>query len=330
MKESQEHNFMGIGYDWLLVPQDIKGIEYDVILSVAIFHLNKTQVFTYHASLPPKYAHIEQSDVSGTLGLLWPVADKVNNVKAAALERLISDSIQWILSDQDLSVKNTIILLQGPLLPKLRGRFLYSGISKNVSIQSITYQTEWLKRLENIEKISEFLKSKQKDEIVVSSVFPSLNVDQSTRSWIAILAKTQQMYHFETITNMWDYCRDNKIIDERKEEIEMLLKNLYNEDEKLDIPLPKPLAEAVLAAKKSIEFEKDVIVFQRYFNRCKGEPFTEESLKGLRDVFPNIFQTTNGKVNFEYFYGIFKNKYESGEFKAALEYLKSDKFTSIS
>lgn len=315
--------------------------------------IDESQIVTYHACLPSTDTSIEQGDISGTLGILWPVSDKFSDVKNAAFERLISDSIQWILSEQDLSIENTIVLLQGPLLPKLRGRLLYRGMSNKISIQAITYQTEWLKRFETVEHTSEYLiscqnklreqtkTSNEKVKSFIGKVFPPMHVDQSTRSWVAI-SSSNQTYHFETISNMWDSCKDNKLVDEREEEIKMLLKDefFYYGPNRRSIPLPCPLAIAVLAARNSIDCEEAFIYFLRHINTCEEYgiiPFSIEKLRPVLEQYNKMIQEADGqliilpvdydssyKVDLDNFYSIFKKEYKTDIFQDALRHLKSD------
>lgn len=307
MNKSNVYSCTGIAYKWSLAHTNIA--TYDVVLSISFVKENfkidttfrkfqeiwlkiKPQVFTYHAKLPPHEVSIEQSDVSGTLGLLWPASDKYSKDKAAAFERLVSDSIIWGLSKMDFSKEFiNIILIQGPLLPKLRGRLLYRALSDNMVVYTVTYQPEWFNRLEaakttfsRLQKTMTNIQTSPK----ISTAYPPKGVDSSTRSWLAISSE-RKPYHFEVISNTWDCCNNPEWISDRQEEIKMVVsdKFLYKPDQNT-ITLPGPLAVATKSVIENIQLEKDYMELLSYSDNCIKEniyPFKGENLAAVKKIF---------------------------------------------
>lgn len=317
MNKSNKYSCTGIAYKWSLAHTDIT--TFDVVLSISFvkedFKIDTTfsefqeiwlkikpQVFTYHAKLPPHEVSIEQSDVSGTLGLLWPASDKYSKDKAAAFERLVSDSIIWGLSKMDFQKEFiNIILIQGPLLPKLRGRLLYRALSDNMVMYTVTYQPEWFNRLEAAQTTFSRLQKTIHDSHIspkISPTYPPKGVDSSTRSWLAISSE-RKPYHFEVISNTWDCCNHPKWISDRQEEIKIVVSNkfLSKPEENSSITLPGPLAVATKSVIENIQLEEKFMVFLSYCENCikeNVEPFKMRKLKEVEEIFKPAI-TSSGK-----------------------------------
>lgn len=317
MNKSNEYSCTGIAYKWLLAHTDISA--FDVVFSISFvkenFKIDTTysenqktwtkinpQVFTYHAKLPHREIPIEQSDVSGTLGLLWPASDKYSKDKAAAFERLVSDSIIWGLSKIDFSKEFiNIILIQGPLLPKLRGRLLYRALSDTIVMYTVTYQPEWFNRLEAAQTTFSRLQKTIPDSHIspiISPTYPPKGIDSSTRSWIAISSE-RKPYHFEVISNTWDCCNNPEWLVGRQEEIKNVVseKFLCKPEDNL-ITLPGPLAIATKSANENIQLEEKFMVFLSHCDNCIKEnihPFKSKELEEVKRIFePAIKRSGKG------------------------------------
>jgi len=252
-------------------------------------------------------------DVSGTLGLLWPASDKLADQKAAAFERLLADAIQWLLANETFdSSHHNVVLLQGPLIPKLRGRLLYRGISTEVPIYTTTYQTEWFKRIEAAQITFEFLPRATNKEPVVGSLYPPRGIDCSTRSWVCASAMNDP-FHFEIIANSWDCCKEPDWLTHREQDIKSLLgRKILIETDK-GIPLPGPLAKATELVQKIRQREQEYLRLARFFRDMHDVDPTK--LKNLSKNFPAFTskQFPLGESNVP--------QHESLPFEAAASYL---------
>jgi len=166
----------------------------------------------FHGNLPSTEHTVALSDVSGTLGLLWPISNHDAKVKASAFERQVSDTLLWTLTECGFSPdKRTTVVLQGPLLPKLRGRLSYRCISESISIFALTYQPEWFGRIEAAAASFEYLqrridKSRDSGDPLVGPTYPPVAQNHVTRSWVCSVA--DRPVHFELITNAWESSGD--------------------------------------------------------------------------------------------------------------------------
>jgi hypothetical protein len=203
-------HYLAIAYRWLLVPTEIADFDVVLVLSsrsgsskestVARSEIPDTRV--YHSKLPEKELRHELSDVSGCLGLLHPVSDAHAERKAAAFERLVSDAVLWRLAEETFHpVERTVILLQGPMLPKLRGRLMYRGISERVTFCALTHEPEWFRRVEAADQSYKVLLDSNR--MGFSPAHPPRSLDRGTRSWVYRSASGFPL-HFEVVTNMLD------------------------------------------------------------------------------------------------------------------------------
>lgn len=196
---------IAIAYEWVLVPIDFH--DYDLILNVGCSDSAvhpAPRVVTYRATLPGRRNHHAQSDVAGNLGLIVPVSDDSAEKRAAASERLIADAIIWELSKIKFGNEKTSLLIQGPMLPKLRGRLLYRGIPPHIAIWAVTWQPEWFWRLEASQQMLRNIDYLPGDgQGIVSAMYPPEGIDRASRSWVCKRAE-KAVYHFEVLINTWD------------------------------------------------------------------------------------------------------------------------------
>ena len=235
---SAPKQLLAIAYKWLLAPPELG--DFDVVLFLSSCRakfggaeavtIDVPTTRTYHAKLPPKETRRELSDVSGTIGLLHPISDEYAMHKASAFERFVADCVLWLLAEQDFSAEKTIVLLQGPMLPKLRGRFLSRGLSERVSVYALTYQPEWFRRIEAAEQSYRGLKTANR--CGVGGVYPPKALDKGTRSWVYRSLECSP-YHFEVITNVWDCCRtDGEWLAQARAEVQELADPGFTETDK--------------------------------------------------------------------------------------------------
>ena len=195
---------VAIAYDWVLAPIDFN--DFDLVVNIGQFDstIDKVNVTTYRARLPGRKNSRTQSDVSGNLGLVFPVSDDSAGKRAGVSERLIADALIWELSKIAFPDIETAILIQGPMLPKLRGRLLYRGVPKHIKIWGVTWQPEWFWRLEASQQLLENIEILQSKGIpLISPMYPPQGIDRASRSWVCKRAE-KAVYHFELLTNTWD------------------------------------------------------------------------------------------------------------------------------
>lgn len=299
-----------IAYDWVIPPADTP--DYDVTLILATCRVKfdpekpadeLAQTWKhasavdqiYHAQLPRSANALGLEDVSGTLGLLWPASDKLAERKAAAFERLLADTILWILAGESFhESERAIVLLQGPLIPKLRGRLLYRGVSDRIAIYTATYQTEWFKRIEGAQNTFAYLARSTDDLPVVGALYPPRGIDRGTRSWVCASSR-HDAFHFEIVANMWDCCQDPAWLDQRVVEIEALLcKRVLFETDKL-VLLPGPLGKATEAVRNARKRELEFLRLARYFRNLHLSDTTK--FQRLGSILPAFVVRTPPKVD---------------------------------
>jgi len=244
---------IAIAYEWVLPPIDFN--DFDIALSVGLFDSlsSKPTATTYHARLPSKKSPGRQSDVSGNLGLVFPVSDDGAGKRAAASERLIADAIVWELAKVTYNDSETAILIQGPMLPKLRGRLLYRGIPKHISVWAITWQPEWFWRMEASEQL--LLNISGTD---ISPMYPPEGVDRASRSWVFKKAE-KAVFHFELLTNTWDCISTREWSTKCEQDIRALVRTAESNEE--SISLPGPIKTAHDVARDRSDLEKHFLWF---------------------------------------------------------------------
>jgi hypothetical protein len=157
----------------------------------------------YWARLDPKIPDYDLSDVEGAFGLLG--SSGRGEPKSISFERLLADLLMRELEAHtfDLS-RRTIILLQGPMIPKLRGRLLYRVISNQLAVFAITWQRNIFDRLEGARYLERAMLSPQEGRATLSYVYPSKQLDRATRHWVARLGSAKEpgpSFHVETLVD---------------------------------------------------------------------------------------------------------------------------------
>lgn len=231
--------------------------------------------YSFPLNLPRSKGTTALTDVSGTLGILCSLCDDENRTKAAAFERFVADIIMFLLTKINyIESTPTIILLQGPTLPKLRGRLLYRRISSDIPIICLTYQREWLDRLEDRRRIPDIISCQgQNGKNVGASVVPHAptGLDASTRSWICM--KNAVPYHAEVIANTWDPSSPTgkEWISERARDIGMLLDSADIAEvlDQMEEALPLPLSVALSGAREQVAVEDRIRGFYRELCRIR-------------------------------------------------------------
>jgi hypothetical protein len=240
---------VAVAYEWFLTPVDFR--DYDIVLAVGCYDSAKSETWTrtYHARLPEKQSAGRQSDVSGNLGIIFPVSDDGAGKRAAASERLVADAIIWELAQLNFAQSDTLLLVQGPLLPKLRGRLLYRGLSENVTVWTLTWQPEWFWRLEAAEQLLLNI-----GKAAISPMYPPKGIDRASRCWVCRPAE-KLVFHFEVLTNTWDCFAEEGWEKQCQQELASFIESVdLNSNEQPT--LPHALALARGAARDQYILEK--------------------------------------------------------------------------
>jgi hypothetical protein len=101
----------------------------------------------------PKLTRASTDDVSGVLGFLSPWGSTEDREAHEQLERALSDLQMWALyaclkKEKSQPKGRSAILIQGPLLPKLRGRILYRMFDvENCSLYVVSSDPRWVNLL---------------------------------------------------------------------------------------------------------------------------------------------------------------------------------------
>lgn len=247
---------VALAYEWFLTPVDFH--DYDIVLNVGCFDSESGAAWarTYHACLPEKRAARQQSDVSGNLGIIFPVSDDGAGKRASASERLTADAIIWELAQIDFSHGKTLLLLQGPMLPKLRGRLLYRGAPQDITIWTVTWQPEWFWRLEASEQLLRNIEG----TAVISPMYPPKGIDRASRCWVCRRAE-KSVYHFEVLTNTWDCVKAQDWEEKYSEEIALLIASVEPSTDERRLSLPLALERARTVAKARCDIEREFVWF---------------------------------------------------------------------
>lgn len=88
-----------------------------------------------------------ESDVSGVLGLLSPWGAAKPDAQHGAFERAVADAQMWLIQEalrRASASSRSMLMLQGPLLPKLRGRLFYRFVDyTNTPLYVVTSDPRW-------------------------------------------------------------------------------------------------------------------------------------------------------------------------------------------
>ena len=185
-----------IAYAWKRVPTRVR--ENQVSLSLGWMDpgdpVAKAQAFI--VELPAVGEKRDTSDVSGTLGLLNPVTNEKTAARANAFERSLSDLIKWLVLHRLAITPGVLVVIQGPMLPKLRGRFYYRGI-EHFDLLALTFQPKWLAQTE----LSHTGSAGNFNDWTLSAVYPPVQNDSGSRCWTAWRQNGSHL-HFEAIANL--------------------------------------------------------------------------------------------------------------------------------
>jgi hypothetical protein len=179
------------------------------------------EISNYRISFEPeKQSKEDDGDISGVLGLLGTGRSTEQRVACEAFERAVSDALVWELSSIDLKRRKEgfpLLLVEGPILPKLRGRLYYQFIASDLPLLFVTYKREWVRQLLNGRKgESAPASAAELTKVVWEGPIPSLPIDSSRRCFLCSCAG-EVLYHVEFPANTlpaeeakdkWDYTRD--------------------------------------------------------------------------------------------------------------------------
>jgi hypothetical protein len=258
----------GVAYEWVLEAPRPQGPDFTLIIACCRVPSDSPEPLqisqaVFHAKFPPAGQPFHLTDVSGTLGLLWHATDESAQEKANAFERMLADALVWSIGQLAFSpVEEHIVLVQGPLIPKLRGRHLYRGYDPRVPIFSVTFNVDWFRRIEAAQ--ATFLKLPGGHAPSISNVYPPTAIDRATRSWICRLpgdADFAEPLHFEVIANMCNWSSDEVgglWLDRCKEKIYDITTTAHLESVSADddTRLPRALAIAVRHARMHKQIEE--------------------------------------------------------------------------
>lgn len=193
----------GIAYGWVIAPHGVSDFDVSLISVGCDEDGGSTVNSTLHIKLKGTVRTADVHDISGILGLLWGGSDSADMERCVEFERAVADAILWQIEGlrKANEGKRRLILIQGPMLPKLRGRFQYRMPSRECVICTVTYQREWLRRMAMSTEDLERLQSHQSEgaEIRLGSIFPPTAVDTGARTWLAKF--NAHPYQLECVTS---------------------------------------------------------------------------------------------------------------------------------
>jgi hypothetical protein len=285
---------ISLAYRWEMAPPGEQS--FDVILALASTIADVTRV------APPKAGHPWQSavdtavrasfafkhppgpaeehdvDVSGLLGLLGAMQGEQGRHRANAFERLVADSMLRMMVEALGAVtpdRRPVVLLQGPMLPKLRGRLYYRGLDPELPILCLTYQPEWLCRLPETAAVPGS-RGQPIAGLRWEGPLPPLPIDRGSRSFVG--RGPNGSYHVEIPANNWDPATGEEWWATRRSMCELIC------DESIQMPnsakpqagvpeevdVPWPLGAAGVAAQQQLD------------HTCQGERAIAEFMAWCR------------------------------------------------
>lgn len=303
-----ERRCVAIGFKWSYTPTTIK--ECDVLLTVSrvngvlsdddpdtLWKIWQQEHFSqsYRIKLPVPAETGIDADISGIVDLKQLLGSRDASDRTSCLDRTIADLILAELDQIPLTFDRTkpqewpIILMNGPLFPKLRGRLYYRHLNPDLPILVVTYQPPWLALLvRNLHLPS----TEQPDTLGWHGPYPSEAHDSSSRFFLGTRG-SRVIYHIELPSNTWSrkspFMRkgcDHAMYESRfqKDAIKNEMKTWWVDNrrkiceelfdaklqpsaisvEKFDsslVILPIPLASALCFAQQHHRFENGVIKF---------------------------------------------------------------------
>lgn len=262
---STKRQCLAIAYRWEFPPPTPVGehgkFQYDLALVVCLtrseidgdnIQAPKTDArkrAVYRARLPKKGEASELADVSGTLGLVYPASGQHFHRRASAAEKLIGDAIIWALAEESLEpAASPLILIQGPIIPKLRGRLLYRGLDPKVRLFGLTYRIDWLQHIESCSRMIDGLGGN-----ALSEIYPPPGIDKATRTWAGQTTTkdaSKHYYHLESIVDPDECCANPDWQQNVERDAKLIIANCkpYKKNTgrfASQTPLPAPMAEAI-------------------------------------------------------------------------------------
>lgn len=198
--------------------------DFDVHLCIGIESDGNKRFHHFLHKLNPKKFHSPSNDVAGTMGLL---GGSESEARMASFDRTIGDLLHIYTSDAFCTIPPGTpvrVLVGGPLIPKMRGRFLLTGASTTVRVFFVTREMKWLERMDlqgSSESSSPEEYAHQLQRGTATKVIPPAGQDKGTRCWL-VKNSDGELIHFELIANMSRGAISEKWQNERKAEVVML------------------------------------------------------------------------------------------------------------
>ena len=209
------------------------------------------------------------------------------------------------------------MLIQGPMLPKLRGRLFYRGIATNIPMLCLTYDANWLDRMVN-QAIPRHEKScidapHQRKLVTWEGPIPCLQIDQGSRSFIG-WQDNRPRYHVEVLANNWNPSESKAWWDHKYELCrslchDTLFCSLLNESDLharllLETPWPMALIDTAVARHHQdvMSLERAIVNFTyllamskrtKIYLSTSSKTLGAAFLEACPAVFPNAFSTTH-------------------------------------
>lgn len=208
-----------------------------------------------------KWSPSPEEDVSGLLGLLSPWGTPDDREAHAKVERALAEIQIWALyqclEEAKKEKRPTAILLQGPLLPKLRGRIFYRMLDATMNrLYVITSESRCVRQLTGDghgQARPGIVSENQPDRSVPyawKGPLPDLALDAPGRSFIGTHLG-RSMVHAYVPANVLPPKKAKQFFGDRAEELRQLFKNTESCELHSAIQLPVVLARAVSAAESA-------------------------------------------------------------------------------
>jgi hypothetical protein len=224
---------------------------------------NKVLDWHFVVDVHPKATTVTGDDVSGVLGLLSPWGSADDREAHDQFERALAEVQMWALYACLERAKKangrSVILIEGPLLPKLRGRILYRMLDfERVSLYVVTSEPRWVRHLLKGSSLQGGAESgdgttPRAGPAVVyewTEPIPALALDASTREFVGRRLGNDELHvtvpantlPARNASDFWSRC---------KHDLEQLFKSRQTLSIHGDVMLPSILCKAVKGAKDS-------------------------------------------------------------------------------
>lgn len=253
-----------IAYAWARVPTRVRENQVSLSLGWVAPDDAAAEARAFTVELPAVGEKRDTSDVSGTLGLLHPVTNEKAAARASAFERSLSDLIKWLVLHRLKITPGALVVIQGPILPKLRGRFYYRGI-EHIDLLGLTFQPKWLAQLE----LSHTGSDGSVNDWELSAVYPPVQNDAGSRCWTAWRRNGSHL-HFEAVANLKSDAFDAKASERWRGVIDNVLRSCG--ESKDGLLLPNGMLTARRAADDLIQRESLILYLQDTLDEIKWNP----------------------------------------------------------